>query len=150
MEDLIKTIEEIVKYGLNPNVEVENKKRDLEKNLVRLYAHCFTVDYESDDNEYTSFEQKRLYPNVIENVRKNFQNFGWYHTVMNLEEILKEPENGIGDAVDDLADIIYDLLEVKWRKENNSNNDAQEHFEIIFDAHTQQHLINLLNYMKNN
>ena len=68
---------------------------------------------------------------------------------MNTEKVLDDPENAIGDAIDDLSDIIYDLLEVKWRKENNSENDACFFFELLFSNHIQEHLLGLLNYMKN-
>lgn len=149
MEKLIKIINEIVKYGLNPNVDIEDKEKDLEMNLVKLYSKYFEIDNESDKTEYKDFDKKNIYPNVVENVKSNFKDFGWYHSILNLEEILKEPESGTGDAIDDLSDIIYDLLEIKWRKENNSENDALWFFKLIFYGHTQQHLIDLLNYLKN-
>ncbi len=149
MEELIKIINEIIKYGLNPNVEIEDKEKDLEMNLVKLYSKYFQINYESDENEYKVFDKKEFYPNVIENVKSNFKDFGCYHSILNLEEILKEPETGTGDAIDDLTDIIYDLLEIKWRKENNSENDAWWFFELVFYSHSHQHLIDLLNYLKN-
>ena len=149
LEKLIKIINEIVKYGLNPNVDIEDKEKDLEMNLVKLYSKYFEIDNESDKTEYKDFDKKNIYPNVVVNVKSNFKDFGWYHSILNLEEILKEPESGTGDAIDDLSDIIYDLLEIKWRKENNSENDALWFFKLIFYGHTQQHLIDLLNYLKN-
>ncbi|THH36297.1 DUF5063 domain-containing protein [Neolewinella litorea] len=149
MEELIEIINEIIKYGLNPNIEIEDKEKDLEINLVKLYSKYFQIDYVFDENEYEDFNKKKIYPNVIESVKSNFKDFGWYHSILNLEEILKQPETGTGDAIDDLSDIIYDLLEIKWRSENNSENDAWWFFELMFYSHTQQHLINLLNYLKN-
>ena len=53
-----------------------------------------------------------------------------------------------GYAVDDLSDIILDLLEVKWRIENNNLADGIWYFKLIFQSHTQQHIINLLRFMK--
>ena len=149
MKELIEIINEITKYGLHPNIEIEDKERDLEKNLVKLYSKYFEVNYTFDENEYDDFDKKKLFPNVIENVKSNFKDFGWYHVVLNGEEASKKPKNAIGDAVDDLSYIIYDLLEVKWRNENNSENDAWWFFELMFYAHTQQHLLDLLNYIKN-
>jgi len=149
MEELIKIINEIVKYGLNPDIKIDDKEKDLEMNLVKLYSKYFQIKYEFDENKYEDFAKKRIYPSVIDNVKSNFKDFGWYHSILNLEEILKEPETGTGYAIDDISDIIYDLLEVKWRKENNSENDAWWFFELIFYGHTQQHLIDLLNYLKN-
>ena len=149
MKNLIKIINEIVKYGLNSNVEIENKEQDLEINLVKLYSKYFEIKFDLDNNEYEDFDKKKIYPNVIENIKNNFKDFGWYHSILNLEEILNKPETGTGDAIDDLSDIIYDLLEIKWRMENNSENDAWWFFKLIFHGHTQQHLIDLLNYLKN-
>lgn len=54
----------------------------------------------------------------------------------------------MGDATDDLTDIILDLLQIKWRIENNSPNDGLWYFQLIFASHTQQHIIDLLNYLK--
>ncbi|MEM9258995.1 MAG: DUF5063 domain-containing protein, partial [Bacteroidota bacterium] len=119
MEQLIEIIDEITKYGLLAKIEIEDKEKDLEKHLVKLYAAYFEVDYVFDEKEYEDFEIKELYPNLIVNVKTNFADFGWYHSILNIEEIFKEPEIGTGDATDDLSDIIYDLLEVKWRMENN-------------------------------
>lgn len=146
-DKLIEIIDEIVKYGLNPNVEIADKEKDLEENLVKLYVKYFEINFEYDDKEYGDFDKKE-FPNVIENVCKNFKDFGWYHIVLNSEEIFKEPENATGDAIDDLSDIIYDLLQIKWRYETNSKNNALWYFKLIFPFHTQQHLIDLLKYMK--
>ena len=147
MNDLIQIINEISKYGLNPNLNNENKEKDLEKNLIKLYLFSFKIKYEFDDCDYPDFD-KNLFPDVIENVRINFPDFGFYHTVLNSEQISNDAENAMGDAVDDLSDIIYDILEIKWRTENNSKADGLWYFELIFNGHTQQHLIDLLNFMK--
>jgi hypothetical protein len=147
MKELIEIINQVTKYGLSPKVEVENKEKNLEKNLIKLYSKYFEIDYEFDENQNDDFDIKAMFPDVIDNVKSNFIDFGWYNTVRNPENIYN-PENTIGDAIDDLSDIIYDLLEIKWRKENNSENDAWWFFELIFNTHTQQHLLDLLNYMK--
>ncbi|KUJ53355.1 hypothetical protein [Chryseobacterium sp. JAH] len=54
----------------------------------------------------------------------------------------------IGDAIDDLSDIILDLLQIKWRIENNSPDDGLWYFQLVFSSHTQQHIIDLLSYRK--
>ena len=57
-------------------------------------------------------------------------------------------EIGIGDELDDLTDIIKDLLEVKWRLENTSENDALWTFEFSMRTHSEQHLVDLLKQLK--
>ncbi len=147
MNELIDIIDNITKYGLSPNIAIGDKETDLEANLVRLYAKYFEVQYNSDSIRYKAFP-KNLFPDVIENVKSNFKDFGWYHVVLNMVDIFQEPEEATGDAIDDLSDIIYDLLQVKWRRENNSEDDALWFFQFIFQAHTQEHLLGLLKYIK--
>ena len=82
-----------------------------------------------------------------QNVESNFKDFGFYKMVLEINDMAND-EIGIGDAVDDLCDIIKNLLEVKWRIENNSLNDGLWFFNFIFNSHTEKHIIDLLNYIK--
>lgn len=145
---LISTINEIIKYGVNPNLKMENEELKLEKNLVKIYDLFFEINYEFDDTDYGEFETTQL-TNIRSNIKSNFKNFGLYKTVTDIQNINNLSSCAIGDAVDDLTDITIDLLEIKWRLENTSINDALWFFELIFKSHTQQHILSLLNYMKN-
>ena len=147
MNQLINIINEITKYGLNPNLEHSDKEKDLEKYLVEIYAKYFHIKYVFDEKDYADYEyagQNKIRENVI----SNFPSFGLYHNLSELNKIENKADLVVGDAVDDLTDIILDLLEIKWRAETNSENDAWWYFELIFYSHTQQHLIDLLNFMK--
>lgn len=147
MKELLNIINEITKYGLNPSLEHSNKEKDLEKYLVALYAKYFKIRYVFDENDYSDFDTTE-YIDVRLNVSSNFPSFGLYHNLSESNKIKKKADLVMGDAVDDLTDIILDLLEIKWRAETNSENDAWWYFELSFYSHTQQHLIDLLNYMK--
>jgi hypothetical protein len=148
MNGLIPTIDEIVKYGLRSNLTVIDKDIVLlERNLVKIYCLYFDVEYEFDEGEYSELDKSQL-PNIRQNVESNFKDFGLYKTILDIDDIENSNENAIGDAIDDLTDIIMDLLEIKWRIENNSLNDGLWYFQLIFRAHTQQHTLDLLNYMK--
>ena len=132
---------------MNPNLEHSDKEKDLEKYLVEFYVQYFYIKYVFDEKDYEDYEyvgQNKIRENVI----SNFQSFGLYHNLSELNKIENEADLVVGDAVDDLTDIILDLLEIKWRAETNSENDAWWYFELIFYSHTQQHLIDLLNFMK--
>ncbi|SHF72974.1 hypothetical protein SAMN05444377_11725 [Flavobacterium fontis] len=146
MKELIPTIDEIAKYGLQPNLIEVDKEISLAKNLVKIYNLYFNLDYEFDETDYPDFENEK-YPNIRQNVESNFKDFGVYKMVLEINDLVND-EIGIGDAVDDLSDIIKDLLEVKWRIENNSINDGLWFFNFIFNAHTEEHIINLLNFIK--
>ena len=147
MIDLIATIDEIVKYGLCPNLEAENRDALLQKNLVGVYYFSFGINDEFDETEFPDFDKSEL-PNIQQNIKSNFPYLGFYTTVLDINDIDAKENTGIGDATDDLLDIILDLLEVKWRVENNSWANGLCHFKFIFHSHTQKHLLNLLNYMK--
>jgi len=147
MTELIPTINEIVKYGLEPNLTTTDKEKELEKNLVKIYNLYFDIKYKFDETEYVEFD-KTEYADIRKNVTSNFKDFSFYKTVLDINDIDNLKENEIGDALDDLTDIILDLLEIKWRIENNSLADGLWFFELTFYSHTQQHIIDLLKYVK--
>lgn len=147
MTDLIPTINQIVKYGLEPNLTTTDKEKELEKNLVKIYSLYFDIKFEFDETDYPDLD-KTEYTDIRQNVTSNFKDFGFYKTVSDIEDIDNLNDNTIGDALDDLTDIIRDLLEIKWRIENNSLADGLWFFELTFYSHTQQHILDLLNYMK--
>lgn len=147
MNELISIINEIVKYGLQPNLTVSDRDKLLEKNLIKIYSFFFDIQYEYDDKEYPDFD-KTQFPDIVQNIKSNFKEFGFYKTILDINDIDNNTDIALGDAIDDLSDVTIDLLEIKWRIENNSLNDGLFFFEMIFPFHTQQHILDLLNYMK--
>ena len=147
MTKLIPTINEIVKYGLQPNLTVTDKEELLERNLVKIYDLYFDIKYVFDETDFPDFD-KSQYTNIRQNVKSNFKDYGLYKTNLNIKDINDLKDNVIGEAIDDLTDIIFDLLEIKWRIENNSLADGLWFFKLTFFTHTQQHILDLLNYMK--
>ncbi len=147
MENLIPTINEIVKYGLKPNLTIADKEKLLEKNLIKFYGLYFQIEYEFEATEYPNFG-RTLFPNIRKNVETNFVDFGLYKTVLDINDLNNFGDIALQDAIDDLTDIIHDLLEIKWRLENNSLVEGLWYFEFIFKGHTQQHILDLLNFMK--
>lgn len=147
MTELIPTIIEIVKYGLEPNLTTTDKEKELEIDLVKIYSLYFDIEFKFDETNYPDLD-KNEYADIRQNVTSNFKDFGFYKTVSDIEVIDNLNDNTIGDALDDLTDIIRDLLEIKWRIENNSLADGLWFFELTFYSHTQQHILDLLKYMK--
>lgn len=147
MKELIPTINEIVKYGLEPNSNVVDKEKLLEKNLVKIYSLYFDIEYKFDETEFSEFKETE-YSDIRKNVTSNFPELALYKTILDINDIDNLKDNAIGDPFDDLTDIILDLLQIKWRIENNSLADGLWYFELIFYAHTQQHIVDLLNYLK--
>jgi hypothetical protein len=147
MTELIPTINEIVKYGLQTNLRVTDKEKLLERHLVKIYNLYFDIEYKFDETDFPDFDKSQL-PDIRQNVTSNFNDFGFYKTILDINDFDNLKDNAIGDAIDDLSDIIADLLEIKWRIENNSLADGLWYFQLIFYGHTQQHILDLLNFMK--
>ena len=147
MDELIPTINEIVKYGLNPNIAVAGEEKILEKNLVKIYNLYFDIEFEFDEIIFPEFDKSKP-PDIVENVKSNFKDFGFYKTFLDIDDVANMQDIGLGCAIDDLSDIILCLLEVKWRIENNSLADGLWFFEFGFESHIQQHIIDLLKFMK--
>ncbi len=147
MKELIPTINEIVKYGLQPNLVITDKEKLMERHLVKIYNLYFDIEYKFDEADFPDFNKSKL-PDIRKNVESNFKDYGFYKTILDINDIANLKDNAIGDAIDDLSDIISDLLEIKWRIENNSLADGLWYFQLIFYGHTQQHILDLLNFIK--
>ena len=147
MTELIPTINEIIKYGLQANLVETDKEKLLERNLVKIYNLYFDIEFEFDETDFPDFDKSKL-PNIRENIESNFKDFGLYKLVIDINDIDNLTDNGIGNAVDDLTDIILDLLEIKYRIETNSLADGLWYFQLAFYTHTQQHILDLLNFIK--
>ena len=147
MTELIPTINDIVKYGLQSDLIVNDKEKLLERDLVKVYNLYFEINYKFDFNEFPDFYKVEPL-NIRQNIESNFKDFGFYKTILDINDIGNLKDNAIGDAIDDLTDITIDLLEIKWRIINNSLEDGLWFFELIFHSHTQQHILDLLNFMK--
>lgn len=145
-EYLLSTIDAITQFGLKPDLCLSDKIELLERNLVNVYQIYFEVDYMFDERDYPDFD-KFGYPDVRNNIISNFPKFGLYKIANNITNFDNIDDVLTGNAVDDLFDIIIDLLEVKWRIENNSLNDGLWFFNLNLKTHTKQHILDLLNYI---
>ena len=147
MSELRNLIDQITEFGTNPNVELTDKTTTLKKLLIGLYYEFLYVDFEFDETEYDE-EPDFDYNQIKENVKSNFPDFGWYSNVLDLNKMEPNVEIGVGDALDDLTDIIQDLMVVKWKMENTSEMDALWQFEFSMRTHSEQHLIDLIKFVK--
>ena len=143
--ELLKLIDEIAKYGIQPNLTVETKEVDLERNLAKLLSLQFDLSFEFDSNDYPDL--KPSLTDLRNNIESNFSKFGFYKTILDITNFKDYNDVGTGDAVDDLHDIINELLEVKWRLENNSTANGLWYLKFAFDAHIKDHILDLLKYM---
>lgn len=146
MEAFLNLIQRITRYGTETIVD-SNKPLTLKKALVDLQALYVNLEPSFDERLYEEIERLD-YGLVYAHVKVNFPEF---HDYNQLEQVLdpnKKPEILLGDAIDDLSDLIIDLSEVAWRLQNTSLDDALWYFNTLMRMHSEQHLLNLLVYLK--
>ena len=147
MSELRKLIDQITEFGINPKVKLNDKSDFLKKLLVGIYFEYLNTEDEFDETDYDN-EPNFDDIEIRKNVKSNFPDFGWYSMVLDLNKIEPNVEIGSGDALDDLTDIIKDLLVVKWKMDNTSEKDALWEFKFSMRTHSEQHLIDLLRFIK--
>ena len=147
MNNLKSIIYRITEFGIKPNVESENKIDVIQKLLVGLYSEYLNLETDFDDSDFEE-EPDFDYTQIKKNVESNFPEFGWYHSVWESHKIVEDADLTTGDAIDDLSDIIKDMLQIKWQFENTSQKYAEWCFKDLMRIHSEQHLVNLLKYLK--
>ncbi|MBA80456.1 MULTISPECIES: DUF5063 domain-containing protein [unclassified Leeuwenhoekiella] len=146
MEAFLNLIQRITQYGTQ-TVADPNKRKALKKSLTDLYALYVNLEPTFDERLYEEIERLD-YGLVYAHVKVNFPEF---HDYQHLEQFLnpdQQPKILLGDAIDDLSDLIIDLSEVVWRLENTSLDDALWYFNTLMHMHSEAHLLNLLVYLK--
>ena len=147
MTNLEKLINRITEFGLNDKVQSDNKELEIKQLLVGIYSEYLNLGAEFDDGDFDE-EPSFDYDSIKKNVEANFPDFGWYHSIRESHKIMPDADLVTGDAIDDITDIIKDLLEVKWCFEKTSEKNAKWHFYDIMRIHSEQHLVDLLKYLK--
>ena len=147
MSELRNLINRITEFGTKPDVESENKTDEIQKLLVCLYAEYLSLIAYFDDSDFEE-EPDFDYTQIRKNVESNFPEFGYYHSVWDSHKIVEDADLITGDAIDDLSDIIKDMLEIKWQLENTNQKYSEWCFKDIMRIHSEQHLVNLLKYLK--
>ena len=145
--ELLELIEGIVVYGVENQLNPAKSRVRLQKSLLQLYAFYVSADLGLDDEEGKEFDRS-AYAYVPENVKQNFPDFGYFKTFRDLHNLGDVQDVVVADAVEILTAIVYDMLETKWRIENNGVYNGFDFFDTCFRTRTQQQVIDLLNYMQ--
>ena len=132
---------------------IENERRDAEDNVTSL-EHALDklalarhyLRYKFDEGDYPDPPGKN-YDKVREIVNQRFPGFGFYNVVLDVAENLTKTKMVVGDAIDDLTDIVIELYNVIWCWENTSEADALWRFETMYKIHWGEHLRKLQLYI---
>ncbi|MEP2772984.1 MAG: DUF5063 domain-containing protein [Fulvivirga sp.] len=150
LDNLTIIAEDICRWSNSNRQKLPNKINFLQKQLLHLYIlertfHKPSLEAVSDANPPES-----EYEQIRSGIEKNLPELGFYHKVTNPLDVSNKIETGIGDAVDDLTDIIQDLTEFIWWANNSEEAEAIWHFKQRFKIHTHEHLIGLIYYLGTN
>lgn len=91
--------------------------------------------------------QKLEYEDIRRLVIKHFPELGLYNLPQEITQHIGQTNLVIGDAVDDVTDILCDLSEISWCFENADENDALWHFRSGYEHHWGKHLKQLQLYL---
>lgn len=104
--------------------------------------------YEAPEGSPSELEDDppdRRYQAVHAELAARFPGLGHYPVVDPLAGENEQPV--VSGAIDDLADIVGDLGEVRWRFENIGPDDAYWHFHLLYEVHWGRHLRELGLYL---
>jgi Domain of unknown function (DUF5063) len=119
-------------------------KEELAQALDELaMAYHETPDCEPADDD--GDPPKSDYNERCRALAERFSDLGNYAVADPVEPLNDKPL--VGDAIDDLADIVADLEEVVWRFENLGANDAHWYFKMLYQIHWGRHLRELSLYL---
>ena len=113
--------------------------------LDRLSAHYEHISFVFDETDYPDCPDQN-YQSLRDLVSSKFPSLGYYYVATPIEPT-NDAEVTIGDAVDDVADILRDLVEVQWYFENTSVEYALWHYENSYKFHWSRHLRDLQSYL---
>ena len=147
MNTLKQLIDRIVEFGTNEKLVSKNKTLELQRLLVEIYAEYLKVETTFDDTDYKE-PLSADYDKIRKVVTKHFPDFGYYYSTFRSYELNENTDLVTKDSIDDVTDIIKDLIEVQWRLKNNSEKDGLYQFKFLMKHYSEQHLVDLLKYLK--
>ena len=125
---------------------------NLDDNLNKLnmfldeisFAYHSTPDVKGETFADT---QKQNYTAIRSLVIRHFPELGLYNLPQAITDHIGQTDIVVGDAVDDLTDIVCDLSGVIWCFEHTDENDALWHLRFGYQHHWGKHLRTLQLYL---
>ena len=146
-EDILKTILEYLDLIANGKGGAAENLQALDLALDKLALAYHFARYETGGVVYPDAPREE-YERMRSLTVEQFPDFGYYNKPSSVIGEVAEAEVFVGDAVDDVADMAVDLLEVAWRWQNTSVDDALWHFRLGYESHWGEHLRYLQLYIR--
>ena len=145
---LYSLIDQTIKYGLDSNYSNRKSISSLKKALVEILFFHLDNEFECDDINYPDINRSQ-YSYIKENLEMNFPDFGNFKNFKNISDLTNLEDVLIQNVILDLNDIIIDLIEVKYRLQNNGNFAGTDTFDFLFETGMKNKILNVINYLYN-
>lgn len=146
-EDILNTILEYLDLLANGRGGATENLEALDVVLDKLALAYHFAEYETEGIVYPDAVREE-YERMRKLTVEQFPDFGYYNKPSSVTGEVAEAQMFVGDAVDDVADMAVDLLEVAWRWQNTSVDDALWHFRLGYESHWGEHLRYLQLYIR--
>ena len=127
----------------------EHQHSSIEKRFLSLLDRLAFQISETDWTDPPVGEEvpENDYPAIRKAVESAFPDWGFYNVAGEITQNIGECEIHIGDAIDDVTDIINDLKMVYWSYQNESEEMATWHLLDSFNNHWRAHMRSLQFYV---
>ncbi len=114
---------------------------------VALARHaCPTESWDYDDEEHGPLPA-RSYDEWRRRIGPRFPGFGFYWDALDGLDLARTDNTGLGDAIDDLADIAHELEQAALVRERLGDREGRLALGEAFDVHAGDHLRRLQRYL---
>jgi hypothetical protein len=141
-----RAIEDFVDVVESETLMPEDRLARLPATLDALAMAVRDIASDFDDADYPD-DPDEDYQAIYQVVGRRFPTLGYYNVPESITQDIGESKMGVGDGIDDIADILLDLKGVLWRFKNTSVDDALWNLKQSFESHWGQHLRGLQLYL---
>lgn len=142
LRSIVEQVVRLVENGTGSTLEVEKL---FLKSLDSIAFHMHDLVPEEPENFLLIPEND--YESIRKFVESRFPNWGYYNIVNDVTSNIGRTEVKIGDAIDDVTDIIDDLKKVLWSYENEDEKVALWHLHDGYKNNWRWHLRHLQFYL---
>ena len=114
---------------------------------LAIFIESSKADFDEGSDDDDDLIPDSTYDTVSKATQIRFPDWGYYNVCADISVKIAETEVLVGDAIDDIADIVGELVEVQWIFDNQTHTHALWHLSFGYRYHWREHLLNLKLYV---